>query len=272
MIKLIAIDLDGTFLKQDHSVSFENIEAVNKIKDLGVKVIIATGRPYELVKPYLKYFSDDSLFILANGATIVDKEGNIIYEKKLDKDVYNKIVSVALKYNINFNIYGLKTLYYTDTKGFRKFIDHNRQFPKEEHANFVKIDNNIDEIYSNDTIFKVLMIERKFPEKYKAAFNELSSYNICNVVQSQVGYVDCNSLGVSKGEALKYYASSLDINLDECMAFGDQHNDLSMLEIVSESIAMGNAVEKVKEVCKHTTLSNDESGVSVFLNSYFKLK
>jgi Cof subfamily protein (haloacid dehalogenase superfamily) len=88
------------------------------------------------------------------------------------------------------------------------------------------------------------------------------------IVSSEKNGLDIMAQGVSKGHALEFFAKKHGINLDKTVVFGDNYNDISMMELVGCPIAVGNAENQVKQTAKYVTLCNDEDGVAYAIRKY----
>ena len=88
------------------------------------------------------------------------------------------------------------------------------------------------------------------------------------MIQSQVAYIDINLENISKGQAITELANTLKMNLEDVIAFGDQENDLSMLQVSGFGVAMENAVPLVKKNADHITNSADNEGVAKTIEEF----
>lgn len=96
MIKLIAVDMDGTLLNSDHKISKENLEAIKKAEEKGIKVAICTGRNYEEAKPLLDEVGLRCECVLSSGAEYRDTDGNIIEAINMDKESAGRAIDIML--------------------------------------------------------------------------------------------------------------------------------------------------------------------------------
>lgn len=101
----------------------------------------------------------------------------------------------------------------------------------------------------------------------RAALKDMAGITLVSSSKNNFEILNSES---SKGNAIEFIANSLNIPLDDVMAIGDNFNDISMFEKVKYSVAMGNAEEDVKKVCKFITLENDDNGVAHAINEHLK--
>lgn len=109
-------------------------------------------------------------------------------------------------------------------------------------------------------------------EKLNESLVDLKDLEDITIGQSAFNNIEANSTNSNKGQALKELLERLDIEIDDVMAIGDNKNDLAMLKIVPYSVAMGNAKDEIKEVCKYVTKNNDESGVAYAINNFISIE
>ena len=122
----------------------------------------------------------------------------------------------------------------------------------------------------NGDIYKVLFVDE--PTKIAKVRSLLKEdiYECYNIVSSAPHYVEFMNKQTSKGNALRLLCEYLNIDLREVMAIGDAENDLSMLKLVSFSVAMENSEKEVKDICHYQTLSNDNDGVNLILEKVLR--
>lgn len=222
MKKLYVCDFDGTIYKKDNKRQYDAVlEEFKRLKKEGNEVIVATGRPLHLLKPYFKDF-DDTYFISCDGA-IFSKGFEIILEFPIDKAELKK---KAGKTTNSFFGYGQCITYYncSDKSDAQKLAEFYRG-----HA--VKI-NCVMEIDEN---------------LYKAGFiGKEEEYDFLDKCWSTYGVTEFVAKGVSKGECLKLAMKALGFTAEETVVVGDGMNDISMMEVADTSYAMMSASPKVK--------------------------
>jgi Cof subfamily protein (haloacid dehalogenase superfamily) len=144
------------------------------------------------------------------------------------------------------------------------FEERNTTLRERQRATFKDI-NDIDEILKTDKVYKVLIIEND-KEKNQKILNAVKDNENFKVAVSQKGFIDVNPKDASKGNALEVLLRAYGVTKDEVVVFGDQDNDISMLELVSNSVSMENASPGAREASKYQTGSNEKSGVADWLN------
>lgn len=264
MIKMVVSDLDGSLLRNDHSISNRNRLAIDRLKEKGIKFVVATGRPDQLMKEYVDSLSLDDDTIMCNGAIIGHPlKKNRTIDMILPKDKARKIIEFCKEENIICLIYTQDQIISEMNFRAEHFMDRNVSLPIEYRSNF-KIMDHIEDYSDEERINKILVIELN-KEKFIRILNEINKLDDIEAQVSQMGFVDINPCGSTKGKALEIVASKYGIELKDVVAFGDQDNDITMLELAGIGVAMGNASEKAKSVADQITLSNENDGFAEWL-------
>lgn len=257
-VKLVAVDMDGTALQPDKTLSPVTIDAIKHVVDQGILVVPASGRTYagipeELLSLGLPYV------ISANGGVIQDtKTGAHIYENEIGFEDATLLLA-ELK-----NLEGLVYIQYEDRYyQDRAYIEQGNIYhpfaglPEEgivdDLLGFV-----IDQQESVQKI-GILLFEEQMEQK---ALDLQNQFPELKVLKTDHLSVEFNAKTASKGEALGYLAKMLEIEPDELMAIGDSENDLTMIQLAGKSVAMGNAMDSIKEAAVYQTKSNKEYGVA----------
>ena len=262
-IQLIATDLDGTLLNNNHQISEYNKKVIKRASEKGIKTILSTGRPTASASKFLYDLNIDTELISFNGAMITDKNSNIIYQENLNPEISIKLINIAEKYNI----------YHQGFLGDRWNIGFFDEKWTDFYTSIAKIDNYIigfDDI--EDFSFSKFMFigENDILKNIAEELNHTFGNSIYHTFSRDV-YLEVHSPNTSKAKALKYLADKYNINAANIIAFGDNNNDLEMLEFAGISVAVENAEDTVKSKSLYITKSNEENGVGVFINNILNL-
>ncbi len=259
MYKLVAFDLDGTLFNSRSEISTANLQAIHDLMDHGVQVAIASGRPYVVVKKVLEKLDlvrDDYYSITMNGAQVAN---NATGESQCSFLLSGELVAMLGREAAKFGCYihGFSTTRglminkenpYSDIECFHGMIPYTIQ-------DYTKIT-------ADESFYKVLLCgEAPLLDKVQ---KELPR-DVCNnfkVMRSLDVLLEFINPKAGKGAALLALGQSLGIKPEEIVAFGDEQNDLDMLEVVGMPVAMGNASDFIKSKAKFVTLTNDEDGVA----------
>ncbi len=269
MYKLAVFDMDGTLLNSKGVVSEENIKALDYLKEKGVKTVIATGRPLELLKKYTIELEVDEYVISCNGSVIAHPfNGNVIHENVIDKDVVISIVEMCEENGYGYLLYTKDAVVSKDNERLRLFKRMGKDFPKEHLANIIETEDS-NYIKNNYSPNKILITE-KDPIKYEELKEKLSEYEGIEFSQSWRGALDVSPVGDNKGNAVKKLSEYFGILQEEIITFGDNLNDLSMIKFAGMGVAMSNGEDELKEVANYITSTNDENGVAKAIYKFIK--
>ena len=275
--KMVCIDMDGTLLTKRKKVSEESREIIKKVYDKGVEIVVTTGRIYNNAEYYSNFLGVKSPVIAANGAIVKNKiDSEIIYENPISMDECMKLIDLLYEMKFLFHFYTTDgifcnnsfteistKLYMTKQVGYESLkINYHVIRSKEKWINFFKENKN--------KITKCIVFSA-FPEKINRCKESLKK--IEGIVYFGAGKrsIEINNRGVSKGNAVKALAEKYGIKREEIICIGDNENDLSMIEYAGLGVAMGNAIDSVKEIADYVTSSNDDNGVAKALKKFFDI-
>lgn len=269
MIKLVAVDLDGTLFDNDKKISKENKEAIQEAKKQGCHVVIATGRPVSGVLPVLEELgltSREDYAIIYNGAKVFNAETKeIVFSSTIDGKAVKGLYREAQRLKVNFHAFRKNEELITPK--------HNPYTDVESRLNHIPdILYNFDELKDTDEFLKAMMVDSDenitriipFVDKY---FTENFS-----MVRSSKIFLEFLNKNTHKGHALEALASYLGIDMKETMAIGDAGNDLPMILCAGLGVAMENSFPEIRQQADVITSSNLESGVAKAIRDYVLTK
>ncbi len=260
--KLIAIDLDGTFLNENNNISKANIDAIKKVVNQGIKVVIATGRDKKGIMPFLDFLDFNNHFILYNGSMIYDSEIDDYTESHyLAFTEAEKIFNFGVSLNTNVVVWADEK-HYTNSRESEII----RYYEKLNNEDFIEI-NSLKEI-KNLKIQRVLYSEKA--ERMLEIFKELENHDFeeSRFELSFAEAIEFYNKNCSKGKSVLKYAQLHGIKPEEIIAIGDSMNDLSMIKAAGLGVAMGNASDLVKSEADFVTKSNSEDGVAYVIEKF----
>lgn len=263
------LDLDGTTLDSRDVISAENLNAIERLRERGLFIAVATGRSHLMIKEYIAQLGVQLPIIACNGGMIreVDYAKPPVFVQCIDKARAMELLNWRRKNGFDALVYTRELVYHPKgSKRALKYIKYNKTCDPRYRVDLREIDEENIECFAGD-IVKLLFAEcdNSRQAQLEALFNHDAKLYI---VSSMSGLVDVMAGGVSKGLALKLWAQRLNVPLEELIVFGDNYNDISMFQIAGMSIAMGNAEEEVKKEADFVTLSNDQSGIAHAITNY----
>ena len=265
-VKLVALDLDGTLLHDDGTLSGANARAIRSAMDRGVEVAACSGRPYVGI-PFEKLSGTGIRWIItANGAAIYRyPEKELIYEECMPRETMETLVPMFHERGIHFDSFIDGLAYgHNDTKykipmlgvtpAIREYITNTRIFVddvltylKPEDHRFQKITLNYCSLDDPDRDWTIELL-KNYPEIRPV------TAGFCNI--------EISSAGTSKSKALAILADRLGIPMSQTMACGDAQNDLDIIQAAGIGVGMANAQQCVLDACDYITTSNNEDGVA----------
>lgn len=266
MIKMVVCDMDGTLLNSNLEISQENLKAIQALREKGIRFCIATGRPEQLVKEYIEPLRMKDPMIMYNGSVIGHPfQDDKLYELSLDKKDIKEIIEYCEANDIIYMPYTKDKIISKPNYRVDFFKKRNENLEEKNKCIFEDI-RDIDKIINDNSINKILLIEND-EEKFNKVKKLVLQHPEFEIASSQKGFIDINPKGASKGNALKVLAKHFGYELSEIVAFGDQDNDVSMLEVAGISVAMANASQNAKNAADYITESNNDSGVAKWINN-----
>ena len=278
MIKVIASDMDGTLLGDDHKPAPETLAAVQRACDSGIRFMIATGRNFPGAMAELKECGLVCDYIVSSGAEVRNPRQQVVavhpISMELCRTIYEEIKEypISVTFCTDGNDYKIGTpeeieeslmlqmhLFFSDlpreelvqTETYQRIIRSTKTVSDMDELEAAKVPIYKLFLYSED---KGMLGELK---------QRLEQNKEIAVASSFPTNLEITDVKAQKGPVLKEYIESLGYNMDEVMALGDSLNDLSMIEMdFGATVAMANAEPEVKDAAKYITKSNTEFGVA----------
>ena len=265
-IYLVAVDMDGTLLHNDKSISDYTINVLRKIVEKGILLVPASGRPLNGMKAaVLNNVKGIKYAICSNGAMLMDvqkeksiSETGIPTEKALEALTYLEQFPVAVYVHTDrgtFRAEGWEKTGLSEKYPYIRFSEGNvknlREFLRTSGVNVMKMGAFV---LTDELAQKLLEKGSPIPG---IAF-----------LRTGDGIIELNSTNASKGNALYILCEKLGIQLENVLAIGDNENDISMLQAAGISAAMRNAEDDVKQAAKFVAGNNEEDGAAHFLEEW----
>ncbi|MHB1347332.1 MAG: Cof-type HAD-IIB family hydrolase [Candidatus Humimicrobiaceae bacterium] len=257
---MIAVDLDGTLFDSRSKISTQNFKAIEKCRNKGIKVVIASAKPPLIVGRLAAKMKLDTAQISYSGALIFKNHDEVILKLKISKAQCLEIIKYCREWDRGLTI-GVSNglLYYEKKHPYLKIVTNSGD-------RIAKIEDIASEEIINDAImFSLSGYENDgFEDFLKKTLNSRT----IKIVRGSP-----ESIIIFNGKANKFFAvrrimEKYEISREELMAIGDSNNDFEMIQFAGMSIAMGNAVEDLKKIASHVVPDNDSSGVAYAINNY----
>ena len=266
MYKAVFLDMDGTLLRTDHSVSEPTQSAIRKLVARGIPVILVSARPLNAILPTAGELGLlDYPIVTLNGGYIVEGE----------KPVFQAIVDLATTAKVTAEVRPFKATiaYYLQTEWYSEINDPWTAHEQKIMDVLLKVAP-IDELISNwsarHTGPNKMMVMgepeniQRIQEHLKSLFGES-----LNIYPSKPTYLEVMEPQASKANALRFLIERMKLGRTEIIAMGDNYNDKEMIRFAGTGVAMGNAPDEIKAVADYVTDTNNNDGVLKALQHFF---
>ena len=289
MFKLLAIDLDGTLLNSYGEISNENEKALKKAADLGIKIVLTSGRTNSSIVGFARNIQGNEYMISGNGAVVYDlKKNNTVYNNYLKKQKVLEIIKTCEENSMYYNIYTEKCII-AKSLNYNVLYYHseNQKKPPEKWTPIIIVENMQEYIEKmqdesflkitvcdcDNTIFQGILSILRRDETIEVLEVSHMSRKIIELQGEEKAleyyYTEISNKNVNKWYALQHLIRNLNIKEDEVLAIGDNTNDELMIKNAGLGIAMGNSNPILKEMADEITDTNDENGVAKVIYKYF---
>ena len=261
-IKLVAIDLDGTLLNSRHELSDRNRSAIKSALQLGVEVVIATGKTRHAAEDLIDSLGINSPGIYMQGLITYNADGSIRTRIVMANDTVLRVISLG-------NELGFGALAYSDNRTFALRVDEFAIKMTEYGEPHVETIADWHELLDTIDINKVVLYGEEHQVTTLRQAIDSGLDGAVHVTRANVdGMVEILPANTSKGRAVTTLMEELGIASSNALAIGDGENDIEMLQAVSVGVAMSNATQMLKDIADVIVPSNDEDGVAVALEEY----
>ena len=261
--KIIFSDIDGTLITSDLVISPMTQAVIKKAVAAGVKFVPVSARMPEAIKPIIDGLGFSYPIISYNGALVQDEKGRVIQSQPLDSRLAAEICTFLEQEwpEVVWNVYA-----------FSKWLSQNREnvwiHREEVIVGLASEQVGLEKIEQEPAVHKLLLMGEpevidRLEEALKALYPELS------IAKSLPYYIEVMAQGIDKGQAVRALASHYQTEIADTLGFGDNFNDLPMLDAVGIGYAMGNAPEAVKEQVGRVTADHNHDGIAQVLEALF---
>ncbi|WP_439816025.1 HAD-IIB family hydrolase [Zavarzinia sp. CC-PAN008] len=249
----LAIDLDGTLLAGE-DIPPENVRALRAARDAGWAVIIATARWRQMASRVAEAIGIEGLAIACSGAQVWDPRKGDILDERLPADFVAELYALC---DAERCVATMPVSERVWVKADRP-IDWSRVSP--EVAQIERLsgsDGGLPRVALVQGTDAVNRIRTELAPRFGHAVQFYDSIGPSGRI-----ILTMTSARADKGEAVRIACGELGLDLAQCVAFGDAENDVTMFRVAGRSVAMGQAVDAVKQAATHVTGTNREAGVA----------
>lgn len=264
-IKLVAVDMDGTFMRTDYTYDVPRFKAaLSRMKEVGCEFVVASGNQYYQLRSHFSGYDHELSFVAENGALVKAKEA-VIFSADISREAVQAVLSLCKKHPEIKNVMcGLNSAYCERGTVSDAFFElTNKYYHKLQW---------VDDLSKvEDTILK---FAPTVPVEKTAHYTDLFREQLNGLLiptGSGHGSIDLIVPNCHKASGLERLVQLWGITPQQCVSFGDGGNDLEMLAYCGRGYAMSNASRNVKEAADYSCPSNDEDGVLVTLDQLFPI-
>ncbi len=264
-IRLLVTDLDGTLLNSDHVVSPFTAQAIREAMARGVLFTIATGKTFPSTVALIREFGIHIPLICANGTQVFSPGGDLLYEDPIPLDYALEAVRLAMNE-------GFTPVVYVKMGLLVPYWDANVEEVVAHHEPVPEIAPDLVAALKTEQFkpYKIILMKQD-PEAVNRLHQRLMPMfeGRAQAIRSGLASVmEVVPLGATKGMALKFILDHLGIAPEEAMCFGDNCNDLDMIQMAGIGVSMGHAPEEVRLGADYVTGTNDEDGVGHAIHKF----
>jgi Cof subfamily protein (haloacid dehalogenase superfamily) len=271
MIRLLALDIDGTLLDTEGRIPTANRDAIARAIDAGVEVALATGRRYEFARPIFESLPEPLTLILSNGAIVKARDGRTLMRSLLPRATAQSVLadfpehraSAAVVFDRLREGQVVFEAIDWDHPRHRRFFEVNRPFLAEVAPLESCLTEDPIQVMFSGGCGEMRTLFERLQQRADGFSVALTEY-----VHRDFSLVDIVTAGCSKGSALRAWAAGRGVARNEVMAMGDNLNDLQMLEFAGTAVLMENALPELKARGWALTGSNNDGGVAQAIDRY----
>lgn len=265
MKKLIAVDVDGTLVNSEGVITARTREALIAASKAGHEVMIVSGRPTYGLREQAKALAFDEfggILSSYNGGQLYDfKAGKILVNHPMDFDLAKEILEFSKSLDLEIMIPHGELIYTDNADNF---------YPQRESGMLYMELKEVSDIRDSLDFAPNKILFARDPEKLDGPCAEIKEKfgDVTEQVKSSRFFYEIMPLGLSKGSSIIEACKIFGIDIKDTIVFGDEMNDMSMFEVAGTGVAMGNAVEPIKNVADFVTKTNNEDGIAYYLEKF----
>lgn len=238
--KLLALDMDGTLLNDEHRISDATVHWIQKAVEQGIHVCLSTGRAFSEAYEYAEQLKLATPMVTVNGSEVWRAPHTLYRRALLDVNLVRKMQEIGERAGIWYWAYAVDQIYNRD-----------RWSANLEEQEWLKFGYTTED---EELRHQVMM--------------ELQKLEGLEITNSSPINLEINPQGINKATGIRQVCELLGITMDQVVAVGDSMNDLAVIQQAGLGVAMGNAQEVVKEVADQVVSSNNEDGIVEVIKNY----
>lgn len=272
MLKLVATDLDGTFLRNDKSISKENLDILQSLGERKIFRVIATGRNLKKTKEVIPSHVPFDYIVFSSGAGVYDcVNDKLLYYRNIDGVTVQKLSDFLIDCNLNFHLFkpvpeNYKCWYYRGSSycsEFERYFDFHQSYAEPLPINHV--------INSEACQFLVVFpinLDRfhSLKEEIQICFPEVKVVRTSSPLGTEYIWMEIFHHSVSKGNGVKLVCDELQIDHEYTLGIGNDFNDLDLLEFTNYSYLVANGPSELMKRFLLATSNEENAFAQAVLN------
>lgn len=260
MVKIILSDIDGTFLKVDKSTPELHAKAIKAVVAKGLKFAFVSARMPEAIYPITDALGMAHTPVISySGGLVLTEDEEVLFDKKISAEDAQNVLA-----EMNRTWQDITISYYTGRRWVVEKMDARVQREKENTGTPVEI-GNFDALLAENLLPNKIFIRCEPPTCAEMERELGKKFPMLNVVRSAPYLLEIMDKSISKATGIKVLLNHYGFTVDEAIAFGDNYNDVEMLGLIPQSVAMANAPDEVKKLAAAVTDSNEVGGIYNYL-------
>lgn len=260
--KLIALDVDGTLLNDEHEVTEQTQKTIQEAARQGAEIVLCTGRGPQNSIPFMEQMGLSGYVISHNGAATVKVDTReVVHQYAMDAKAIVPYLDYFRKEGVHFDVNTAFQMFVDDVEGLAVEV-------RSMYENYLMLPSVLPPLHDlSDPIVKVTAFGQ--PDTMDRVHQDIAAWTPeFNILRSGEYFVDLMHPEASKGNALKQLAERRGYRQEEILAIGNYYNDITMLTYAGLGVAMDNSPLEVKAAANKVTASNNEDGVHAALLKY----
>lgn len=260
-IDTIVTDMDGTLLNPQRVISDYTLDVLNACRQKGIRIIPASGRTRASMRPYLELLNTGMPYIGGNGSEIVGADHQLVDQLTIDIPLAKELCKRLAEAGFHVQVYGDDAFYYA------KECQASENYKRSSGLTGVEVGDLAKYItFHTPKILSIgdpALVEEMLPIMSRE-YEGRAFFTV-----SEVNFLETEPIGATKGEALKRLAAMRgDILPEKTVTFGDNLNDLTLIQFTPHGVAMGNARQELKDAAAYVCRTNAEDGLARFLEEH----
>lgn len=266
--KMIALDMDGTLLSSEKHILPETRKAIEQALQAGKFVVIASGRAVSEVEIYKEELGKIRYAVCTSGGVIYDRqEQKILYSHEIEDKWKREILRAAVE--ADAMVYCISEGKVIAEREKLKRMDeyHMGIYSGMAEQIYVKVDDIWETCVEQNIPLEKINLYSKTDEIREKLYQKLKDLPV-TIAFAEGKSLEINPAGITKAHGLEKLGEHLSVKAEEIIAVGDADNDKEMLGFAGLSVAMGNAIPEIKQICDVIVADNDHNGCGEAIEKY----